>query len=747
MHYAYSLRRRRDPKVTLKSKISSKKELERNFELSKISDVINRPDMNESTLEVNTQVDQRRDDKVNLQLKLEKQFSNTRYPNSGLQKVHNNLLLAKVNLRGEGSIAVNAKDHPVCKSPPRFDSKSEIFDNNLATKNYNSNFSQRLKTIDRSCTENDSPNKKIIHFRHILHSDLAATRVRRPRRALDVKQIEMLYKSLAVSPFPSRQERIDLACKLNVTPRTVQVWFQNQRQKARNRNDIVCMETKNSNASLVAASVNSQSESSSSPKKETLSTVNHCIDPEIKVVMKKKDTGSIGAEIVCTPINTANIENSILCNTKVQIKRHMNSQLKSLISGYDVETESETDAIKHQQAKMNEANHSNVENNNLCGQEGFTQRKKRRVGRPSRADLPPKKPVVSLWTSLADNVKNKLEAEKNSNIVIDNVVRAPPNLLRKHHKMFKNDRTMLLAMNDRQKPKSMYHFPDFGTRFPSNQNFYPITSDQMTDAGIWNKNLNQGEISVETMDHFSRNSWTHPLLRHKDIGNMSMRRHTSSASESNDSFLNSSMSTENIIPVTTPNFQGMEKIKKSEQDGLPPVYQDETPNIGQVTKEHVGSLLVPSTVTNLESYSGHPQFETRKFNFFERSNFHSLSQTFPLNNSVDGWNIEHHQSDGPIEAINPWPPQSNLGLQLNSAPPSIIRHPNLTSIHRTNPPTRNPEQHFKHDRAENYPSDNDEKYSEPSLLYNASTFQMLNANEGERNLERLLEAINRAHGS
>jgi len=47
------------------------------------------------------------------------------------------------------------------------------------------------------------------------------------------EQLEILNQVYARTPFPSTQERVDLAATLGMTPRSVQIWFQNRRQGAK----------------------------------------------------------------------------------------------------------------------------------------------------------------------------------------------------------------------------------------------------------------------------------------------------------------------------------------------------------------------------------------------------------------------------------------------------------------------------------------------------------------------------------
>ncbi|KAJ1969467.1 hypothetical protein H4R34_006160, partial [Dimargaris verticillata] len=60
-------------------------------------------------------------------------------------------------------------------------------------------------------------------------------RKRRTRTVTTPYQARVLNYVLMQTSFPSTEQREQLAKRLGMTPRTVQVWFQNQRQKAKNR--------------------------------------------------------------------------------------------------------------------------------------------------------------------------------------------------------------------------------------------------------------------------------------------------------------------------------------------------------------------------------------------------------------------------------------------------------------------------------------------------------------------------------
>lgn len=59
---------------------------------------------------------------------------------------------------------------------------------------------------------------------------------KRTRTIMTPEQNNLLMKFFLIDPFPSTEVRKNLAKSLGIRPRTVQIWFQNQRQKTKNRN-------------------------------------------------------------------------------------------------------------------------------------------------------------------------------------------------------------------------------------------------------------------------------------------------------------------------------------------------------------------------------------------------------------------------------------------------------------------------------------------------------------------------------
>ncbi|AFM98418.1 homeobox domain-containing protein [Encephalitozoon hellem ATCC 50504] len=56
-----------------------------------------------------------------------------------------------------------------------------------------------------------------------------------PRTRMTGSQIKTLMACFQDNPFPTTATRQELSKILNISPRTVQIWFQNQRQKTKNR--------------------------------------------------------------------------------------------------------------------------------------------------------------------------------------------------------------------------------------------------------------------------------------------------------------------------------------------------------------------------------------------------------------------------------------------------------------------------------------------------------------------------------
>ncbi len=67
----------------------------------------------------------------------------------------------------------------------------------------------------------------------ILPDNMNRSSKRRKRTVLSAKQHRILSKFFLECAFPDAEQRMRLGKVLEMTPRTVQIWFQNQRQKIR----------------------------------------------------------------------------------------------------------------------------------------------------------------------------------------------------------------------------------------------------------------------------------------------------------------------------------------------------------------------------------------------------------------------------------------------------------------------------------------------------------------------------------
>ncbi|AFN83137.1 putative zinc finger domain-containing protein [Encephalitozoon romaleae SJ-2008] len=58
---------------------------------------------------------------------------------------------------------------------------------------------------------------------------------KKPRTRMTGDQIKALMACFQDNPFPSTSTREELSRILSISPRTVQIWFQNQRQRIKNQ--------------------------------------------------------------------------------------------------------------------------------------------------------------------------------------------------------------------------------------------------------------------------------------------------------------------------------------------------------------------------------------------------------------------------------------------------------------------------------------------------------------------------------
>ena len=69
-----------------------------------------------------------------------------------------------------------------------------------------------------------------------LADKMDSTLKKRKRTVLTAKQHQILVRAFEECPFPDGEQRAALGKTLNMSSRTVQIWFQNQRQKTKNNN-------------------------------------------------------------------------------------------------------------------------------------------------------------------------------------------------------------------------------------------------------------------------------------------------------------------------------------------------------------------------------------------------------------------------------------------------------------------------------------------------------------------------------
>lgn len=62
---------------------------------------------------------------------------------------------------------------------------------------------------------------------------------KKPRTRMTGDQIKALMGCFQDNPFPSTLAREELSRVLSISPRTVQIWFQNQRQKTKNQTRMI----------------------------------------------------------------------------------------------------------------------------------------------------------------------------------------------------------------------------------------------------------------------------------------------------------------------------------------------------------------------------------------------------------------------------------------------------------------------------------------------------------------------------
>ncbi|KAG2229986.1 hypothetical protein BDF21DRAFT_428535 [Thamnidium elegans] len=80
------------------------------------------------------------------------------------------------------------------------------------------------------------PLSDILYNRHRLEvSNLVSDQVKAKRKRASPSQLLVLNRVFQTTFFPSTELRIQLGKQLGMSPRTVQIWFQNKRQSMRSQ--------------------------------------------------------------------------------------------------------------------------------------------------------------------------------------------------------------------------------------------------------------------------------------------------------------------------------------------------------------------------------------------------------------------------------------------------------------------------------------------------------------------------------
>lgn len=116
------------------------------------------------------------------------------------------------------------------------------------------NSTQKEETSPISTSSSDSPNSPPLNL--IFHNSFGLRLhhrkdwdVKPKRKRADSFQLQLLQQVFRITKFPSTAVRLELAKLLKMSPRAVQIWFQNQRQT---KKEIVndAQETQDANLSI-----------------------------------------------------------------------------------------------------------------------------------------------------------------------------------------------------------------------------------------------------------------------------------------------------------------------------------------------------------------------------------------------------------------------------------------------------------------------------------------------------------------
>ncbi|KAJ1305704.1 hypothetical protein OPQ81_010439 [Rhizoctonia solani] len=90
--------------------------------------------------------------------------------------------------------------------------------------------SSRIPRADQTV---HSPPAGYFNTARVSHSPEEASETKPKRRRANAAQLQLLNDTYARTMFPTTEERADIARRINMTPRQVQIWFQNRRQASR----------------------------------------------------------------------------------------------------------------------------------------------------------------------------------------------------------------------------------------------------------------------------------------------------------------------------------------------------------------------------------------------------------------------------------------------------------------------------------------------------------------------------------
>ncbi|KAJ2886297.1 hypothetical protein IWW38_005244, partial [Coemansia aciculifera] len=120
--------------------------------------------------------------------------------------------------------------HQASGPPP----PSRYYADRFYAESHNSNSSAGNGSASMACLS-PPPSSTGEHWSSRPHMTLLERPIKGKRKRANAQQLEVLNKVFASTSFPSTEVRNRLARELGMTPRTVQIWFQNRRQASRQR--------------------------------------------------------------------------------------------------------------------------------------------------------------------------------------------------------------------------------------------------------------------------------------------------------------------------------------------------------------------------------------------------------------------------------------------------------------------------------------------------------------------------------